>query len=271
MIIKIKKRDDPYARVANSVLCDKRLSYRARGVLAYLLSKPSDWEVMASDVVNNGTEGREAIRACFRELKEHGYAKLMAGRGKGRWWIICEDPNMESPETAISKSGLESPETQITQKPAATKKREEVQKKDGGVLQIQADRIAAIFKRRKTTPWSEKEVKAWKQLTKPGPLDDDELTMVERFYAANRKRPEAFCRTAVLTLLRYWTGEVDKARPWCEKHPVRSKAVRFTQPSPVDNRTPEQIEEDRRKGKEMVAGLREKLRQPEHLRNGSAQ
>jgi hypothetical protein len=92
MIIKTKKAKDPFARILNVVVCDKRLSYRARGVLCYLLSKPRDWEVVAEDVIDNGTEGRDALRTCFQELKKFGYARLVPNPAGGSQWIICEDP-----------------------------------------------------------------------------------------------------------------------------------------------------------------------------------
>lgn len=91
MIIKIHKREDPYARIDNKALSDKRLSYRARGILAYLLSKPNDWQVRTEEVIDGGLEGREAVRAAFRELAAIGYAELKNTSG-GREWVIHETP-----------------------------------------------------------------------------------------------------------------------------------------------------------------------------------
>jgi hypothetical protein len=94
VIIKVQKRTDPYARIDNRVLNDKRLSYRARGILAYLLSKPNDWEVQADDIVRRGKEGRDAVRAAFRELRDCGYAQLITTQ-QGRRWIIYETPDQQ--------------------------------------------------------------------------------------------------------------------------------------------------------------------------------
>jgi hypothetical protein len=91
MIIKTFKERD-YASIENKVLNDKRLSYRARGILVYLLSKPSGWTVRSEDIVNNGTETRGMIRTCFRELKMLRYARLVPNPTGGSQWIICEDP-----------------------------------------------------------------------------------------------------------------------------------------------------------------------------------
>lgn len=96
-IIKTKKGPNPFAQIDRTVLEDDRLSWRAKGVLCYLLSKPNDWEVRSDDLISRGTEGREALRSAMLELKEHGYAILIShqdsyGRMTGRSWEIFERP-----------------------------------------------------------------------------------------------------------------------------------------------------------------------------------
>jgi hypothetical protein len=101
-----KKAPKPFASIMNATLRDSRLSYRARGILASLLSRPDNWKVILQDVVNNGTEGTDSVRACFRELKEFGYAKLIRFSVGGSRWIICEDPKAEMGENGISGEGI---------------------------------------------------------------------------------------------------------------------------------------------------------------------
>jgi hypothetical protein len=141
MIIKVKKTKD-YAAIDNKVLCDKRLSYRARGVLAYLLSKPNNWQVVSEDVIDNGTEGRDAIRACFRELKAFGYARLVGVEGGGRVWIICEEPEDESLKTRLSgkpekPESLKNAPNKVLKKKGAVQKTDSATKKsDSGCEQL---------------------------------------------------------------------------------------------------------------------------------------
>lgn len=66
------KRAD-YTTIDNQLLCDKRLSFRARGIAAYLLTKPDDWQINMREIEQAGTEGREAIRAAMKELATMGY------------------------------------------------------------------------------------------------------------------------------------------------------------------------------------------------------
>jgi hypothetical protein len=82
---------------------------------------------------------------------------------------------------------------------------------------------------------------------------DDDLRMVERYYASERNKPKSVCRTILLRLLRHWAGEVDRAISWCEKHPVRSTTKRFMQPrmmvevrSEVPQPSPEEEESERK-------------------------
>jgi hypothetical protein len=69
---------------------DNRLSFRARGVLAYLLSKPDGWEWREAELLDAGAEGRDAVRSALRELKDAGY--LTTARQQhpttGKWeWV----------------------------------------------------------------------------------------------------------------------------------------------------------------------------------------
>jgi hypothetical protein len=67
--------DNPYCPIARATLQDKKLSWAARGVLGYLLSKPDDWEVAVPDLLKNGDLGRDGIRAVLKELSAAGYLR----------------------------------------------------------------------------------------------------------------------------------------------------------------------------------------------------
>lgn len=79
-----------------AALQDRRLSYRARGVLAVVLSRPLHWRTSAVDLANEGTEGEHAIRAALRELERYGYLRRARHQVEGgRWvtsWDISDDP-----------------------------------------------------------------------------------------------------------------------------------------------------------------------------------
>lgn len=59
--------------VDSATVEDDRLSFRALGLLAFLLSKPDSWEVSSEQLGRERREGRDAIRAAMRELQAAGY------------------------------------------------------------------------------------------------------------------------------------------------------------------------------------------------------
>lgn len=74
-IIKIIKRDPGYAQISNALLNDSRMSWKAKGILAYLLSKPNNWKVQVGDLINRSPDGEHAVRSALNELIELGYAR----------------------------------------------------------------------------------------------------------------------------------------------------------------------------------------------------
>ena len=63
----------PFTQIANTALRDTRLSFRARGILAMVLSHSGEWTAPARWIVQQGTEGRDAIQKALNELTEFGY------------------------------------------------------------------------------------------------------------------------------------------------------------------------------------------------------
>lgn len=95
-IIIMAKQRDPFARVTKSMLDNPLLSWRAKGILSYLLGKPSGWKLRITDVRKHGQDGERAIRASLKELRENGYAQLSQVRDGCRiveWaWKISDSP-----------------------------------------------------------------------------------------------------------------------------------------------------------------------------------
>lgn len=71
--MKIKKIDVPFAQVANQVLNDSRLSWKAKGIFAYIQSKPEVWDFSSDRMAEDATDGRKSTLAGINELIEVGY------------------------------------------------------------------------------------------------------------------------------------------------------------------------------------------------------
>ena len=60
----------------NRLLTDKALSWEARGLLCYLLSKPDDWQVRLYDLIRRGPAGEHKIRRTLEALQVTEFFKL---------------------------------------------------------------------------------------------------------------------------------------------------------------------------------------------------
>ena len=86
-VIRVKK-DKNYFAASNIPFNDENLSWEARGIMGYLLSKPDDWQVSFTDLVKKGPAGDHKIRRILRELKDHHYLerkKFQGDDGKFYW------------------------------------------------------------------------------------------------------------------------------------------------------------------------------------------
>lgn len=92
-----------YVIVDQAAVEDTRLSWAARGLLAYLLSRPDDWKVLVKDLKKRGNLGRDGIYALLRELRQAGYVRFdrnrdAQGRMRGGTYIVSEIPHPASPD-----------------------------------------------------------------------------------------------------------------------------------------------------------------------------
>lgn len=64
-----------YTIIRNTALRNPKLSLRAKGMLALMLSFSPGWRYSTRHLQTLSTEGRDAVRATVRELEEHGYVR----------------------------------------------------------------------------------------------------------------------------------------------------------------------------------------------------
>lgn len=110
LIFRVVHRQN-YTVIQNSVLCDTRLSWKARGLFSFLLSKPDDWKVIVSYLADQSPkDGRASVTSALQELQEIGYLKKRARpkeRGKFDGWDILlyeiPDETMSDNQTRFSE------------------------------------------------------------------------------------------------------------------------------------------------------------------------
>ena len=73
-IVRTERPDGDWFMAHKGWAQDERLTWDTRGLLAYLFTKPDDWEVRVHDLVASGPCGKYKIRRMLKELEEYGYA-----------------------------------------------------------------------------------------------------------------------------------------------------------------------------------------------------
>ena len=77
-------------------LKDKRLSWKAKGILAYMRSMPDNWTFYIDELIQHSTDGESSFRTGLNELKKHGYVKRYPVRENNkiaRWeTLVLENP-----------------------------------------------------------------------------------------------------------------------------------------------------------------------------------
>lgn len=81
MIIKGVEEGRPFACIDRETLQDNRLSLKAKGLLAYFLSLPGDWQIHMREVMKHSTDGKRRHYLAMQELLKLGYAKRIQKRG----------------------------------------------------------------------------------------------------------------------------------------------------------------------------------------------
>ena len=79
-IIRSPRLESNFSVISNAVIRDSRLSYRARGVLLEILSRPDNWRVSGDSLARSGKEGRDAILTALKELRDCGYIRMVKVR-----------------------------------------------------------------------------------------------------------------------------------------------------------------------------------------------
>ena len=73
-IVRVAKNSN-YVVMNRTALNDKRLSWRAKGIMAYLLSMPDDWVFYMEELQTHSTDGKTSFTNGFKELKDCGYVE----------------------------------------------------------------------------------------------------------------------------------------------------------------------------------------------------
>lgn len=111
-----KDKDHPYFLANRTPYNDERLSWEARGVMAYLMSKPDHWEVKAWDLEQKGPAGKSKIYRILQEMENAGYLERKR-KHKPDGTFTWESIVYETPRTPTNTETSPSPDLPDMVKP----------------------------------------------------------------------------------------------------------------------------------------------------------
>jgi hypothetical protein len=101
-----KAKTTNFTQISNEVLLDERLSFKARGILALLLSRPKNWKIYIDEIIERSDlDGKHSVRTGFKELKTFGYLELVkvwnneTGKFEGTVYKLCLNYQPNFPKT----------------------------------------------------------------------------------------------------------------------------------------------------------------------------
>lgn len=106
----IRKEIDPFTIVPNQVLNSLEISLAAKGMYAYMKSKPDNWNFTIRSMAKQLKEGQTAISSAVKELRACGLVSYQKQNdGTGIYFVHAsipdENPKPENPDQAFPMLG----------------------------------------------------------------------------------------------------------------------------------------------------------------------
>ena len=148
-VIRINK-DRNYTVMSNVHLQDKRLSFKAKGMLSVMLSLPPEWDYSIAGLSTLSTDKKDSVMTILGELEQYGYLvrTRLTDKGKFAGWQydIFEKPNTEKPNT--EKPNTEKPNTEKpnTEKPPQLNTEPIKELNQSIIQQISTEQVQAVVR-----------------------------------------------------------------------------------------------------------------------------
>lgn len=81
----LRKYDTGFTQVSNQILTEPNLSLKAKGIYAYLFSKPDGWTFYLNTIKREVKEGYKAFHSGIKELIDAGYIKKTQKNDNGKF------------------------------------------------------------------------------------------------------------------------------------------------------------------------------------------
>ena len=138
-VIRVQKTKN-YTVMANYHLRDKNLSFKAKGLMSFMLSLPEKWDYSITGLSMFGTDKIDSVRSALKELEKQGYVRAIRVRDdkgmlRGTEYTVMEKPIVDNPtldKPILDKPILGNP-TQLSTKEESTKEVSKEERSKEGV------------------------------------------------------------------------------------------------------------------------------------------
>ena len=187
-----------YTTIHNEFLKRKDLSWKAKGIMTYLLSLPDDWVVNLDEIKRNATDGESSFRSGWKELVSAGYVSRQPVRDektkKIDYWetVIKESTskdkshNVENHNVGIHQVGnhkVDNHELLSTKELSTNKQSTNIQKEhqpsDDG--QSSSERFEVLWKEYPRKEGKKKAFASYKRALKNGVTDEEIMEGLEKY------------------------------------------------------------------------------------------
>ncbi len=133
----IEKQVVPFTQIANEVLNSPELSFKAKGIYAFMMGKPNNWNFTIRSMAKQVSDGEKAIKSGIKELKNLGYIEYEKHKdGTGTYHLKVHVGTVKNPkvrnghkasdslkcETPRSRNGLKPKQARISNKEPSSNK-----------------------------------------------------------------------------------------------------------------------------------------------------
>lgn len=159
-----------YVVISKEALEDQKLSFKAKGLWAYCMSRPNDWEFHVSHLSKVSQDGEDSIYSAIKELVKEGYCDKVQGKEKGRYTSV--DYEVREIKIILPQPEKQDTEKQRTENPALLSNEDnQIKNKNNPPPSSQREPLPPLqkddWRKRISSNWLDNEFEyAWRKLEK---------------------------------------------------------------------------------------------------------
>jgi hypothetical protein len=109
-----KNKTGNFTILSNEIFRDPRITMKAKGLYAYLMTLPDDWKIYKSELHKAFADGKDATRSAFDELIQFGYIVSESSnsqQGRVQWTHTVYEASVHVGFSDMGKSDIGKPDT----------------------------------------------------------------------------------------------------------------------------------------------------------------